>query len=409
MSAIGFIHVSLYARFRFPAAVLAQRRSSLASQFQTRMIPVSFLSTPGRSDRHGSAEPRPYGSFELREAFQLHHGGSLAPVRVAYTVQGPKEGPLVVALGGISATCRVADDNVGRGWWGRLFGPNKAIDTSRLRLVSFAFLGGSAGTTGSPLSPANAGLEAHDRDQDWRQGACGPSGTKGSPALLKVSTFDQARILAALLDHLDIAAVDQFIGASYGGMVALAFASLYPERVRGLTIISAAHRATPMGTAWRSIQRRIVEILGEQGLAEEGLALARALAMTTYRTPEEFEQRFGAPPPEAQSDNDFPVWQYLKARGAEYPSHMAPEAFITLSQSIDLHAVEPERILCPMMVVAVNKDPLAPPALCGELARRAGGRAEIFSLDSIYGHDAFLKEDHFFAQLFKNIEGGIDS
>ena len=309
--------------------------------------------------------------LRLSQPMTLAHGGVLSEVRVAWRLSGPAGAPVVCALGGISADRHVCS------WWGNLVGAGKAIDTGRRQVLAFDFLGGNGATTG-------------------------PRST-GAAVFPDVSTFDQAYILAALLDHLAIPRLAAFVGASYGGMVALAFASLYPERVERLVVISAAHKASPLGTAWRTIQRRIVALGTAHGSAHDGLALARALAMTTYRTPGEFDSRFDAPRRVTADPDAFPVWEYLDARGADYVTHMLPEAFVTLSRSIDLHRIEPEQITTPLNLVAVAQDQLVPPALVGELARRAGGVATVVACESIFGHDAFLKEEAFFTKIFERI------
>lgn len=302
--------------------------------------------------------------------FYLHHGTLLPTCQVGYQLVGPKGAPVVVVLGGISASCGVVE------WWGTQIGPDKAIDTNRVRVLSFDFLGGNGHTTGA------------------RSGKC-PD----------ISTFDQAEVLKNLLDDLGIWSIASFIGASYGGMVGLAFAQLFPERLQHLAVISAAHRSATLGTAWRIVQRRIVELGAVAGRKEEGLALARALAMTTYRTPDDLAERFAGNRRPGGHADDFPVWNYLDARGNAYVQHMDPDAFVTLSRSIDLHAVDAAAIKTPLDLVSVNQDLLVPPALIEELAACYGGPCRLHKLDSRYGHDAFLKENDFFAKFFCQIQG----
>jgi homoserine O-acetyltransferase len=162
----------------------------------------------------------------------------------------------IVVLGGISATSDVA------AWWPGLVGAGRALDPTRERIVGFDFV----------------------TQASWKSAPADP-----------VSTADQAVALAAHLDSLGIARVEAIVGSSYGGMVALAFAAAFPARIGRAVVISAAHVSHPMTTALRSIQRRIVQLGLDTGTGREALAIARGLAMTTYRTAEEFEERFADP------------------------------------------------------------------------------------------------------------------
>src|SRR5690606_14098766 len=180
-----------------------------------------------------------------------------------------------------------------------------------------------------------------------------------------------------------------FIGASYGAMVGLAFAALAPDRLDRLCVISSAHRPSAQGLAWRGVQRRIVEHAAALGQADAGLSLARQLAMITYRSGEEFEARFGVG---LGADGRSALDDYLVSRGEAYVGAMAPQRWLSLSESIDRFAVDPEAIAAPTTVIACTSDQLAPLALMRELAERLPRLAAFHLISSIYGHDAFLKE-----------------
>jgi homoserine O-acetyltransferase len=187
-------------------------------------------------------------------------------------------------------------------------------------------------------------------------------------------------------------------------MVGLAFAERYPDRVSHLLVIGAADRAHPMSTAWRSTQRRIVRFAAECGKASEGLELARSLAMTTYRTSEEFAARFSGPPVHNGSHHVFPVEKYLGARGSSYATQYQPESFLCLSESIDLHCVDAAAVCVPTTVVAIREDQLVPLADVRALvARLRHGR--LHEISSLFGHDAFLKETEQLRGIFANALG----
>lgn len=303
------------------------------------------------------------GILELSGAFPLHFGGSLDNVRVAWRLVGDR-GPVVAALGGISAGRVVADGSV-RGWWSEIVGPGSALDTNRCQVLGLDYLGGSGATTGPQ------------------------AGQSGFPS---ISAYDQAELLRRVIAHLNCGLLQAIIGASYGGMVALAFAERWPELVRHIVVISAADRAHPLSTAWRSVQRAIVRYAAKHDDGPEGLRLARALAMTTYRSAEEFAARFGGEAVQVDGRFQFPVEAYLLARGDAYAAAYVPEAFVCLSESIDLHRVEATGIRVPTTLVAVREDQLVPLADMQALQARLAGPVELIELSSLYGHDAFLKE-----------------
>jgi homoserine O-acetyltransferase len=303
--------------------------------------------------------------YALPRPLQLHFGGRLEAVEVAWRLCGARGGPVVAVLGGISAGRDVFSLQTGSpGWWQEAVGPGRALDSDRFRVLGMDFLGGSHRTTG----PAAGG------------------------SFPSVSAFDQAALLVGLLDHLGIERLAASLGASYGGMVTLALAQAHPSRLGHAVVLSAAHRTHPMSTAWRSVQRAIVRYALSHGEGERGLVLARALAMATYRSAREFEERFPGPAIATAEGFRFPVETYLYARGASYAARYRPEAFVCLSESIDLHRVDPGGIRVPTTLLAVLEDQLVPVADMRELRDRHGGNCSLVEISSLFGHDAFLKE-----------------
>jgi homoserine O-acetyltransferase/O-succinyltransferase len=312
------------------------------------------------------------GTFDVPGEMALHHGGKLSNIRIAWRLVGPATAPVVCALGGISGGRRVClADDPRQEWWSQIAGPDRPLNVNRFRILSFDYLGGSGDTTGP------------------EPGTTFPS----------ISSYDQADVLARVLDHLAIKSLHAIAGGSYGGMVALAFGELHPERVGHLLIIGAADRANPMATAWRSVQRQILRFAVDCGRPKEGVQLARALAMSTYRSTEEFSARFNGEPVLDGERFLFPVESYLFARGNDYASRYRPEAFLCLSESIDLHRVDSARIFVPTTAVAVREDQLVPlPDMRAMVARLPVAR--LHEMSSIYGHDAFLKETEQLRRIF---------
>lgn len=296
-----------------------------------------------------------------RDAFSielcLRHAGPRR-VTLRYEWQGPEDAPLVVVAGGISA-----DRHVGAcarypepGWWPQQAGEGRALDTSRLRLLAIDWLG------------ADGSLDA------------------------AIDSADQADAIAAVLDRIGQRRVAAFVGCSYGAMVGLQFAARHGRRLDALVAISGGAGAHPYASAWRALQRRILALGRSEAGTREALSLARQLALLSYRTPEEFAERFAAPATLVDGRARVAAEDWLQARGAHYVARTAPTAFARLSESIDLHALDPATVPVPTVLVAVEEDRLVPRADLVALAERLPRARRLHLLRSRYGHDAFLTE-----------------
>lgn len=310
------------------------------------------------------------GVVTLDEGLELEEAGTIRPCRIAYEWVGAPEAPTVVVLGGISADRHVASHggDGAPGWWEPFVGPGRGLDTAGNRVLAIDWLAGPGGSSAPDRAP-------------------GPDG------IPPVTTFDQAAAVAAVLDELRVERLRGFVGASYGAMVALAFGAWYPGRVERLVSISGAHESHPMATALRALQRRIALFGEEVGRPKEGLVLARALAMTTYRSQEEFRERFSGPPEAGEGGLRFPVESYLEHQGRKFAERFRSDHFLYLCQSLDLHRVAPEEIRVPVTLLSVDEDTLVPPWQMRELRDRLAGEVELVAFSSLYGHDAFLKEE----------------
>jgi homoserine O-acetyltransferase len=291
-----------------------------------------------------------HGEFEALVDFR-HFGRSEATIR--YELVGTR-GPLLVVAGGISADRHVVAscEFPQAGWWQAIA---NALAPDRNRILAINWLGAD-GSIDRPIDPA-----------------------------------DQAQALALTLDHLALDRCDAFVGASYGAMVGMHLAALHPDRVGRLLAFCAAHRAHPFASALRSVQRRTIALAETLGDANDGVALARSLAMITYRSPEEFEHRFAAPPAIRDGAVEIGADSYLAAQGERIVGRLGAVAYRRLSESIDLHAIEPRSIRCPVTLAGADTDQLVPLADVEALAAALPG-SEIHVIRSLYGHDAFLKE-----------------
>lgn len=331
------------------------------------------LANSSTDDRHTAVivplHPR-YALTEQRSArriaLNLKYGNGGSSVDVRYQWVGAPDAPTVIVQGGISADRFVTETEKGEaGWWSELVGEDKAIDVTRCRVLSI----------------------------DWLI----PSDFAEPPQA--ISSEDQADALAALVDALGIGRVAAFVGSSYGAMTALAFAARHAEKVEKLILLAGAHRAHPLSTAQRTIQRQILRLGQVSGQVNQALSLARQLAMTTYRGSEEFAHRFSGAPDYRDGRFHFPVEDYLEHAGRRFVERFDLERFLALSESIDLHEVSPEAIDVPATLIGFPSDRLVPLADLCDLQRRLRGAATLEVIDSPYGHDAFLKETRQLAPL----------
>ena len=287
----------------------------------------------------------------------MRHAGTRA-VTLRYELQGATGAPVVFVAGGISAHRHLAASDVfaESGWLNELVGADRALDPSQRQLLAFDFVG------------ADGRLDA------------------------PIDTADQADAIAKLLSALGIARLQAFVGYSYGALVGLQFAVRHPERLEKLIAVSGAHRAHPYAAAWRALQRRAVTLGQLQCADAQGLSLARQFAMLSYRTPEEFGERFDAAPEIVNGRVRVAAEDYLDAAGAQYVARTPVTAYVRLSESIDLHRVDPADVRVATLVVAVEGDRLVPLSDSVSLVEGLGTLGQLRVLRSPYGHDAFLKE-----------------
>lgn len=301
----------------------------------------------------------PYrGSLELPE-FRAEHAERNGRLLARYSSLGDPALPAVVVLGGVSADADLVTRVDGRpGWWHEQVGPGRPLDTTRVRVISMDFVTG----------------------RNIRGTVC-----------RHITTRDQANVLAGLLNTLRVRRLRALVGASYGAMVGLAFAARYPDRLAQLVAVSGAHRAHPRAVAIRTVQRRIIAAGVAADKATESVALARALAMITYREHEIFDLLDGEP----RHDGDgyrFPVEDYLEYNGRKHAARFDADEYLQLSESLDLHDVNPASITVPVTLIATDPDFLVPVTQLQELLERLAGPAQLHVLRSAWGHDAFLKE-----------------
>jgi homoserine O-acetyltransferase len=328
------------------------------------------------------------GLAPIPSDFRLEHGGRVVDGRIAYRLFGRPGRPVIVVLGGISADRRVAapEADAAKGWWDWMVGVDRPLDLRDHQVLSIDWLCGRGDSSGRIVEAAPVAGHA--------------------PAVPLLTPTDQASTLDLVTRHLGLGPLCAVIGASYGGSVALAFAATHPDRVQRTLVIGAADRSHPLATALRVVQRRIVQRGLDAGDEAAGVALGRALAMTTYRSDVEFEQRFAGPPTISGGAVHFPVEDYIDHHGKTFARRFTAAQFLCLSQSSDLHFVDAENVRSPVTLVSTDPDFIAPRWQLEDLARRMGAGHELIKVSSRHGHDAFLTDEALFSRILREFVAG---
>ena len=341
----------------------------------------------------------------LERPLRLHRGGVIEQPVVAYETWGRLNAArdnTVLLFTGLSPPAHAASSPADPkpGWWESMIGEGKPIDTRRFFVVCVNSLGSPYGSS----SPASI---------DPRTGR--PYGI----SFPELSVEDIATAGHEALRTLGIERVAAVIGPSLGGMTVLAYCALFPDEVDSVVTISGAARANPFAIALRSLQREMVrsDPAWRGGSYEPGrgprlgLRLARKLGTITYRSADEWNERFGRRrvPETAGIAGDFrpqfEVEAYLEHQAQRFADLFDANAYLYLSRAMDnfdladhgggsLAAAFAKFKVRRALVIGVETDMLFPVDQQREIADhlRAAGRArvEYHAFPSLQGHDAFL-------------------
>jgi homoserine O-acetyltransferase len=209
---------------------------------------------------------------------------------------------------------------------------------------------------------------------------------------------------ALLLKALHVQQLKLVIGGSLGGMQVLEWAVLYPAMVEAIAVIAASGRHSAWCIGFSESQRQAIyaDPLWNNGnytqQPAQGLSVARMIAMSTYRSWQSFEQRFGRQINHLDDLPAFAIASYLHHQGQKLVERFDANAYVRLTQAMDSHDLGRDRqsyttvlshIQIPTLIVSIDSDVLYPPLEQQELAQGIPG-SQFEWLNSPHGHDAFL-------------------
>jgi homoserine O-acetyltransferase len=346
------------------------------------------------------------GDFVLDESLLLESGDVLVKPTLHYAVYGrlnARRDNAVLVCHALSGSAQVGT------WWPELFTPGGLLSVETDYVLCINLFGSCYGSTGPGSGNPATGLVY-------------------GPDFPLVSIRDNVRAQARLLESLGIGRLRLVLGGSIGGMQALEWSILQPERVERAAIIAVAPLSA-MGLALNHLQRQAIrqdpDWAGGRYLPQHpprrGLALARQVAMLSYKAPPLFDERYdrrpnrngedpwqaaglSAAPANGLIGGRFDIGGYLDYQGERFVDRFDANAYLAILRTMDTW--DPERghaspaeafggIRARLTFVGISSDWLFPPDSVRRLAdavRAAGAQAEYREMTSDHGHDAFLAE-----------------
>jgi homoserine O-acetyltransferase len=320
--------------------------------------------------------------------FTLEDGTVVADAPVAYRTWGTPGPVCTLVCHALTGDANALD------WWAGLVGPGKALDPAERFIVCCNAVGSPYGTL-SPLT-------------------IDPSTGQPYGAAFPVATIrDTVRLHRHVLDALGVERVELAIGGSMGGMQVLEWA-LLDERIEAIAPIAVGARQEAWAIGWGEAERQAIgaDPAWNEGAypphapPTSGLAVARMIAMLSYRAPQGFALRHGRN--RMPGSDVFSAASYLRYQGDKFVGRFDPLCYVRLTQQMDTHDVARGRgelrdvlgqIAQPAWVATIDTDGLYPPSEQHLLAD-ALPRAMLAPITSPHGHDAFLIEfDQMASQL----------
>jgi homoserine O-acetyltransferase len=342
-------------------------------------------------------------SLALADPLPLDSGQRLERVTVAYETYGalaPDKANAILVHHALTGDQHLASPHpiTGKpGWWSRMVGPGRPIDTNRFHVICANVIGSCMGSTG----PASAAADGQ------------PYGMRFPVITIR----DMVRAQIALLDVLGIDRLHAVVGGSMGGMQALSLAANFPERAARVLTIAASARHSAQNIAFHEVGRQAImadpnwregDYYGSGKGPEKGLAVARMAAHITYLSEAGLTDKFGRrlQDREAKSfgfDADFQVESYLRHQGISFTDRFDANSYLYITRAMDYFDLAEEHggrladafggTPARFCVVSFDTDWLYPTAESRAIVHALNAVAAPVSfveLSAPFGHDSFL-------------------
>ncbi len=347
----------------------------------------------------------------LAGPLQLSSGAALGPVDIAYETYGAMNADrsnVILICHALTGDQYVASDHPATGkpgWWWRLVGADKPVDPARHFIVCANVIGSCMGSSGpASIDPAI-----------------------GDPYAMRfpvLTIADMVRAQAMLLDHLGVDRLHAVIGGSMGGMQALTWPTIFPDRVESCIVIASTARHSAQNIAFHEVGRQAImadpnwrggDYYADGQIPSAGLAVARMAAHITYLSEAGLTEKFGRRlqgrpenPNGAKTfgfDADFQVESYLRHQGLSFVERFDANSYLYITRAMDYYDIADDHggslakafaaSHARFCLVSFDTDWLYPTAesrIIVHALNAGGAQASFVELSSPFGHDAFLLE-----------------
>jgi len=346
-------------------------------------------------------------SMHFGEPLKLQSGASLAEYTLVYETYGTLNADgsnAVLVCHALNASHHVAGTYEGKpkseGWWNNMVGPGKALDTNRFFVIGVNNLGSCFGSTGPMHTNPTTGKP---------YGASFPV----------VTVEDWVHAQARLADRLGIKKFAAVMGGSLGGMQAMAWSMLYPDRIAHSLVIASTPKLSAQNIAFNDVARQAIltdpdfhagDFYAHGVVPKRGLRVARMIGHITYLSDDDMAEKFGRDLRNAEYQFgygvDFEIESYLRYQGDKFSEYFDANTYLLITKALDYF--DPARAhngdlgaalantQAEFLVVSFTTDWRFAPERSREIVQALVNqrrRVTYAEIDAPHGHDAFLLDD----------------
>jgi homoserine O-acetyltransferase len=369
--------------------------------------------------------------LHFAEPLSLQSGASIANYNLVVETYGQlnaKKDNAVLICHALNASHHVAgvsaDNPENIGWWDNMVGPGKPVDTNKFFVIGVNNLGSCFGSTG-PMSINPA------------------TGKPYGASFPVVTVEDWVNAQARVADHFQIEKFAAVMGGSLGGMQAMAWSMMYPNRVANCIVVASTPKLSAQNIAFNEVARSAIlsdpdfhggDYYAHNVKPRRGLRVARMIGHITYLSDDDMAEKFGRELRRAEGDSDeynfsfdveFEVESYLRYQGEKFADYFDANTYLLITRALDYF--DPAKayannlssamkdVVAKFLVVSFTTDWRFAPDRSREIVKALlDNKLDVSygEIDAPHGHDAFLLEDPryhglvraYFEQIAKEVQ-----